>query len=77
LDADLDADLDAKDKHGIMGDLGVLRAGEILQLSSECLHGVKSEGSWTLQKVVFSSVFPGNCTVVIFLGSGLFFGYEM
>ena len=36
----LNADLDAEDQQGTMGDLGVLRAGDILQLSSERLHGV-------------------------------------
>ena len=56
----LDADLDAKDQQGIMGDLGVLRAGEILQLSSERLHGVEPEGSWMLQRVVFSPVVHGK-----------------
>lgn len=56
----LDADLDAKDQQGIMGDLGVLRAGEILKLSSERLHGVEPEGSWMLQRVVFSPVVHGK-----------------
>ena len=56
----LDADLDAKDQQGIMGDLGVLRAGEILQPSSERLLGVEPEGSWMLQRLVFSPVFPGK-----------------
>ena len=56
----LDADLDAKDQQGIMGDLRVLRAGEILQLSSERLYGVEPEGSWMLQRVVFSTVFHGK-----------------
>ena len=56
----LDADLDAKDQQGIMGDLGALRAGEILQLSSERLHGVEPEGSWMLQRVVFSPVVHGK-----------------
>ncbi|MEC7200125.1 MAG: hypothetical protein VXW84_05775 [Verrucomicrobiota bacterium] len=54
----LDADLDAKDQQGTMGDLGVLCAGDILQLSSERLHGVEPEGSWMLQRVVFSPLFP-------------------
>ena len=54
----LDADLDVKDQQGIMGDLGVLLAGDILQLSSERLHGVEPEGSWMLQRVVFSPLFP-------------------
>ena len=41
----LDANLDEKNQQGIQGDLGVLHAGEVLQLSSERVHGIESEGS--------------------------------
>ena len=48
----VDADIDAKDQSGILSDLGVLRAGEILRLDSSPHHGVETSGDWVLRELV-------------------------
>ena len=45
----VDADNDAKDQHGVLSDLGVLRAGETLILNSAPHLGVENPGVWQLQ----------------------------
>ena len=47
----VDADIDAKDQSGILSDIGVLKAGEILRLDSTPHHGVETPGRWRLQSV--------------------------
>ena len=44
----VDADIDAKDQSGILSDIGVLKAGEALTLSSGPHLGVESPGQWRL-----------------------------
>ena len=44
----VDADIDAKDQSGILSDIGVLKAGEALTLSSSPHLGVETPGQWRL-----------------------------
>tara|TARA_R110002049_G_scaffold4601_5_gene32241 strand:- start:337109 stop:339250 length:2142 start_codon:yes stop_codon:yes gene_type:complete len=44
----VDADIDAKDQSGILSDIGVLKAGETLTLSSSPHLGVETPGQWRL-----------------------------
>ncbi len=48
----VDADIDSKDQQGILSDLGVLKAGEILRLDSSSHLGVETPGSWRLRELV-------------------------
>jgi arylsulfatase A len=48
----VDADIDSKDQSGILSDLGVLRAGEVLRLDSSPHHGVETPGDWALRELV-------------------------
>jgi arylsulfatase A len=48
----VDADIDSKDQSGILSDLGVLRAGEVLRLDSSPHHGVEAPGDWVLRELV-------------------------
>ncbi len=45
----LDADIDDKDQSGVLSDIGVLKAGETLKLSSQGRFGSEDEGRWRLQ----------------------------
>ncbi len=47
----VDADNDAKDQSGILSDIGVLKAGEILSLDSRPHYGVETPGQWRLQSL--------------------------
>ena len=49
----IDADIDAKDQSGVLSDLGVVRAGQPLQLSSSPHYGVESPGSWRIGAIHF------------------------
>ena len=44
----VDADNDEKTQHGVISDLGVLRAGQVLRLDSKPHHGVEAAGQWRL-----------------------------
>jgi arylsulfatase A len=44
----VDADIDAQDQSGILSDLGVLRAGQVLRLDSSPHFGVETPGQWRL-----------------------------
>ena len=44
----VDADNDEKTQHGVISDLGVLRAGQVLRLDSKPHHGVEAPGQWRL-----------------------------
>lgn len=44
----VDADNDSEDQSGILSDLGVLKAGQILRLDSSPHLGVDEPGSWRL-----------------------------
>ncbi|MEQ9411450.1 MAG: arylsulfatase [Fuerstiella sp.] len=44
----VDADIDAKDQSGILSDIGVLRAGEVLKFDSRPHWGVEAAGRWRL-----------------------------
>jgi hypothetical protein len=48
----IDADNDSKDQQGILSDLGVLKAGEILRLDSSPHHGVEAAGNWRLRELI-------------------------
>jgi hypothetical protein len=54
----VDADIDSKDQQGILSDLGVLKAGEILRLDSSPHHGVEAIGSWHLRQLIVRSLGP-------------------
>ena len=47
----VDADNDSKDQQGILSDIGVLKAGQILRLDSSPHLGVEAAGSWRLQSL--------------------------
>ena len=47
----IDADIDSKEQHGLLSDLGVLRKGEILRLDSSPHYGVEAAGKWRLQSL--------------------------
>lgn len=47
----VDADNDAKEQHGVLSDLGVLRKGETLRLDSSPHFGVESAGQWRLRSL--------------------------
>jgi arylsulfatase A-like enzyme len=44
----IDADIDSRDQSGILSDLGVLKAGEVLRLDSRPHLGVETSGQWRL-----------------------------
>ena len=44
----VDADNDEKTQHGVISDLGVLRAGQVLRLDSKPHLGVEAAGQWRL-----------------------------
>ena len=44
----VDADNDAKTQEGIISDLGVLKTGQSLSLSSSPHYGVEAAGQWRL-----------------------------
>ncbi len=44
----VDADNDAKDQHGILSDIGVLKKGQTLRLDSSPHYGVEPPGQWRL-----------------------------
>ncbi|MBT6958838.1 MAG: arylsulfatase [Opitutae bacterium] len=48
----VDADNDSKDQQGILSDLGVLKAGEILRLDSSPHYGVEAPGNWRLRELI-------------------------
>ena len=48
----VDADNDSKDQQGILSDLGVLKAGEILRLDSSPHFGSEAAGNWRLRQLV-------------------------
>ena len=43
-----DADNDSKEQHGVISDMGVLKAGELLRLDSKPHLGVEASGQWRL-----------------------------
>lgn len=45
----VDADIDAKDQSGVLSDLGVLKAGEVLRLDSRARFESEATGQWRLQ----------------------------
>jgi len=47
----IDADNDEKEQHGLMSDLGVLPAGEILRLDSSPHFGTEAPGRWRLERI--------------------------
>jgi hypothetical protein len=54
----VDADIDSKDQQGILSDLGVLKAGEILRLDSSPHHGAEAPGSWRLRQLIVRPLGP-------------------
>ena len=51
----VDGDIDDKDQSGVLSDIGVLKTGETLTLSSAPLYGSETPGQWRLRTV---SVMP-------------------
>ena len=49
----VDADIDEKDQSGILSDIGVLKAGQALTLSSSPHLGVETPGQWRLGAITF------------------------
>ena len=54
----IDADIDAKDQHGILSDIGVLRKGEVLTLNSAPHYGVEAPGQWRLGSITIRTLQP-------------------
>ncbi len=53
----VDADIDSKDQTGVLSDIGVVRAGQTLRLSSSPHYGVETPGRWRIAAINFR-VFP-------------------
>ena len=47
----VDGDIDDKDQSGVLSDIGVLRKGEVLLLSSAPHYGSETPGQWRIQSV--------------------------
>ncbi len=47
----IDADNDAKDQHGLLSDIGVLKKGVVLRLDSSPHLGVENAGCWRLRSI--------------------------
>jgi hypothetical protein len=47
----IDAAIDMKDQSGVLSDIGVLKEGDKLLLSSAPHYGVEDEGRWRLRSV--------------------------
>ena len=47
----IDAAIDMKDQSGLLSDIGLLKAGEVLRLDSSPHYGVEAEGRWRLQSL--------------------------
>ncbi len=47
----VDADIDDKDQSGVLSDIGIVRAGQILALDSSPRFGSEEDGNWTLQSL--------------------------
>lgn len=47
----LNADIDDKDQSGVLSDIGVLKAGQVLRLDSRARFPSEDTGSWTLQSL--------------------------
>ena len=54
----VDADIDSNDQSGILSDIGVLKKGELLRLSSAPHYGVEAEGQWRLRSLTVRSIGP-------------------
>jgi hypothetical protein len=58
----VDADNDAKEQQGILSDLGVLKAGEVLRLDSGPHFGVEPAGRWRLGAVTVRPLATADAT---------------
>jgi arylsulfatase A len=47
----VDADNDPRDQSGVLGDIGVVKAGEALRLDSSAHHGTEPPGRWRVKAV--------------------------
>lgn len=47
----IDDDIDEKDQSGVLSDVGVLKKGETLTVSSEPLYGSEAPGQWRLRSI--------------------------
>jgi len=54
----VDADIDSNDQSGILSDIGVLRAGESLRLSTSPHWGVETPGQWRIESLVVRELLP-------------------
>ncbi len=52
----IDADIDAQDQSGILSDIGVVRAGELLRLDSRPHLDVESPGQWRIRDLTFRTL---------------------
>ena len=51
-----DADIDAKDQSGILSDIGVVKAGESLTLTTEPHFGSEAPGVWRIQSITVRAI---------------------
>ena len=56
----VDADIDEKDQSGLLSDIGLLRAGQILRLSSRPHLGVETAGRWRLSSINVRPTLPSS-----------------
>jgi hypothetical protein len=56
----VDADMDSKDQSGILSDIGVVKAGQVLRLSSSPHFGVEAPGQWRIGSLTVRSIQPNR-----------------
>lgn len=54
----IDADIDAKDQHGILSDIGILLKGQVLVLNSTPHYEVEAPGQWRLGSITIRTLEP-------------------
>lgn len=54
----VDADIDSQDQSGVLSDIGVVRKGQPLTLSSEPFLGVETPGSWRIRRIQLRELAP-------------------
>jgi len=56
----LDTDIDSKDQSGILSDIGLLKAGDTLRLSTAAFLGVETPGSWRVGSIQLRELSPAD-----------------
>jgi hypothetical protein len=56
----LDTDIDSKNQSGILSDIGLLKAGDTLRLSTAAFLGVETPGSWRVASIQMRELAPAD-----------------